>query len=478
MKRILFGTLIALVTMCSVAGAQPVDDLLLHPSKIVPPPLKFKPDRPKRLVAPNGMIVYLLEDHELPLVYLRAMVRTGSYLEADDKVGLTDLVGTVMRTGGTEKMTGDQIDEELEYVAGSVETFVGDESGGASLNILKKDFDRGLEIFADVLTHPVFDQKKIDLRKHSMMEAIRRRNDNPGDITRREWRRLVYAGHPFARISTMKSVASITRQDLVDFHQKYFFPNNVILTATGDFTEAELMAKLEKAFAGWKPREEKIPPAPEVALKFAPSLNHIQKKIPQTNIRMGHLGVTKSDPDWYALEVMDNILGSGGFVSRLMREVRSNRGLAYSVGSAVTGGRTRGVILASCQTKVASTVETMTLMTEIIKGMQEKPVTPEELKIAKDSILNSFVFQFTSSYGIATQQADLEYLGLPPDWLETYRDKIAAVDADAVMAVAKKHLHPDQMTIMVVGDSAKFDKPLTTLGEPKELPLTDWTKDQ
>lgn len=466
----------ALTLVLAFSPAQAADDLFLHPSKMVPPPLEFKPVRPKRVVAKNGMIVHLLEDHELPLVYLRAVVRCGSYLEPDDKLGLTDLVGTVMRTGGTEKMTGDKMDEELEYIAGAVETFVSDESGGATMNVLKKDFDRGLEIFADVLTRPVFDQKKIDLRKNSLMEGIRRRNDNPADITRREWRRLVYAGHPFARISTLKTVESITRQDLVDFHRKYFFPNNVILTATGDFKEDELLAKLDAAFAHWKPRDEKVPFVPDLPLKVESSLNHVQKKIPQTNIRMGHLGVPKTDPDWYALEVMDNILGSGGFVSRLMREVRSNRGLAYSVNSVLTGGRSRGVWLAVCQTKVASTVETMTLMRDIIKGMQEKPVTPEELKIAKDSILNSFVFQFTSSYGIVSQQADLEYTGLPADWLETYRDKIAAIDAEAVMAAAKKHLHPDKMTIMLVGDKDKFDKPLTTFGTPTEIPLVDWTK--
>src|SRR5262249_4955520 len=157
------------------------------------------------------------------------------------------------------------------------------------------------------------------------------------------------------------------------------------------------LEKLDRVFADWKPRDEKVPFAPDVPLKLEASLDHIQKKIPQTNIRMGHLGVTKNDPDWFALEVMDNILGGGGFVSRMMREVRSNGGLAYSVGTAVTGGRSRGVMLAACQTKSKSTVETMTLMREIIEGMREKPVSDAELKIAKDSILNSFVFQFTSS---------------------------------------------------------------------------------
>ena len=464
------------ILLC-VAPAMAQDaDLLIHPTKLVPPPLEFKPPKVKRVVAKSGMIIYLLEDHELPLVYLRAAVRTGNYLEPDDKLGLAEICGSVMRTGGTASMSGDQIDEELEYVAGAVESSIGEESGLVTVNVLKKDFDRGLAIFADVLTKPVFDQKKIDLKKMSMVETIRRRNDQPSEITRREWKRLVYAGHPFGRVSTIKTVSSVTRDDLIAFHQKYFFPNNVILTASGDFTEEELLAKLDRAFADWKPRDEKVPYAPEVPLKLDASVNHIQKAIPQTNIRMGHLGVTKSDPDWYAIEVMDQILGGGGFVSRMMREVRSSRGLAYSVGTAVTGGRTRGVFLAACQTKTKSTLETASLMEEIIRGMGEKPVTPEELKTAKDSILNSFVFQFTSSYGVATQQADLEYLGLPADWLETYRDKIAAVDEAAVQAVAKKHLHPDKMTVLVVGDKAQFDKPLSTLGEVKDLPLIDWTK--
>jgi zinc protease len=469
---------LALVAALSIpAGAQPAADLLLHPSKLKAPPLQFQPPRAKRLVAKNGMIVYLLEDHELPLVYLRMMVRTGAYLEPDDKLGLSDIAGSVMRTGGTQNMTGDQIDEELEFIAGAVESGIGEEAGSVSLNILKKDLDRGLAIFADVATRPVFDQKKIDLKKNQVIEGIRRRNDQPGEITRREWRRLVYSGHPSGRVSTMKTVKSITRDDLIAFHKKYFFPNNTILVASGDFDEADLMARLDKAFAHWEPREEKVPFSPEVPLRLEASLNHIEKKIPQTNIRMGHLGVVRADPDWHALEVMDNILGAGGFVSRMTREVRSNRGLAYSVGTAVTGGRTRGVFLASCQTKAKSTVETLTLMRQIIREMGEKPVTPEELKIAKDSILNSFVFQFTSSYGIASQQADLEYSGLPADWLETYKDKIAAVDATRVQEVARKHLHPDKMIILVVGDPPQFDKPLTTVGEVKQLPLTDWAKE-
>jgi predicted Zn-dependent peptidase len=451
-------------------------ELLVHPGRMAFPELTFRPPRSKRRVLANGMVLHVMEDHELPLVHVRATVRTGAYLEPDARLGLADICGAVMRTGGTRSMDGDALDEELEFMAGSVETWIGEESGGATLSVLRKDMDRGLALFADVLMNPAFAPDKLELKKGQVIEAIRRRNDQPGAITQREWRRKVYAGHPFGRISTIATVRSITRADLVEFHRRTFFPRNILLAASGDFEESDLVAKLERAFSGWKDRDEKIPAAPEVPLVLERSLEYIRKDVPQANIRIGHLGVTKADPDWHALEVMDAILGGNGFVSRLMREVRSNRGLAYSVGSAVTGGRSRGVILASLSTKSKSCVEALSLVISIMDSMREKPPTEEELRVAKESLINSFVFQFTSAWGTVTQAADLEYLGLPPDWLETYRDRIAAIAGADVHRVAGRHLHPGKARILVVGKPDDFDKPLSALGAARELPLPDYEK--
>ncbi|MBI4860806.1 MAG: insulinase family protein [Candidatus Riflebacteria bacterium] len=381
----------------------------------------------------------------------------------------------MMRTGGTEKMIGDQIDEELEYMAASVETYVGEEAGVATLSVLKKDLDRGLSIFSEVLMRPAFAHDKVELKKNQVIEGIRRRNDKAAWIVQREWKRLVFQGHPFGRISTVKTVTAIAREDLIRFHQQFYYPNNISLVVSGDFVEADLLKKLEGVFGAWPSRPAPALPAPQVPLAFRASVNHIEKDVPQASIRLGHLGVTKLDPDWHALEVFDNVLGSNGFSSRLMREVRSNRGLAYSVGSGVTGGRSRGVILAACQTKSKSCVEALDLIMQILRQIRTQPVSVEELKIARESLLNSFVFQFTSSYGIATAHADLEYLGLPTDWYDTYKDRIARVTADDVLRVARQHLHPDKLTILVVGKQAEFDRPLATLGKVTQLPLDDYT---
>jgi zinc protease len=450
--------------------------LLIHPSKMAFPATDFHPVKARRTVRSNGMVVYTLPDHELPLTYVRATIRTGGYLDPDDKLGLAEMCGAVMRTGGTKTQAGDAIDEELEYMAGAVESSIGEENGTVTLNVFSRDLDRGLAIFHDVLTAPAFDAAKLELKRNQMLESIRRRNDQVSSIVQREWRHLVYKGSHQGRISTAATVKAITQADLVGFHQKCYFPNNIILCICGDFDEEPMLTRIDKLFAGWEPRKVAIAPAPQIPLAFAPSLNCIEKEVPQSTIRMGHLGVTRNDPDWHALEVFDSILGGNGFASRLMRQVRSDRGLAYSVASAVTGGRGRGVVLVGAQTKSKSTVETTTLMQSIVKDLRASPVTPDELKTAKESILNSFVFQFTSSYGNVTHQADLEYLGLPADWYDTYQAKIAAVTAQDVLRVAKEHVFPDKFITLIVGKQSEFDKPLKSLGEVNVLPLVDYSK--
>jgi len=474
--QVLVFFLLATAGSTSRVWAQIASDLLAPPSTMTFPSLVFHPLKAKRIVRPDGMVLFLLEDHELPLIQMQAIIRTGSYLDPDDKLGLAEMTGAVMRTGGTEKMSGDRIDDELEFVAASVETYIGEEAGWASLSVLKKDLDRGLAIFGDVLMHPVFDSKKVELRRNQYIEQIRRRNDQPAPIAQREWKRLVYAGHPFGRISTARTIRAISRDDLVRFHGRCFFPGNIILSVSGDFEEADLVNRLNAVFGGWKKGEGTVPLPPPVPLKYSRSLNLIEKDGPQAVLRMGHLGVAKNDPDWPALDVFDSVLGGNGFSSRLMREVRSNRGLAYSVASLVSGGRSRGVILTACQTKSASCVEALSLMRDILKGFRNDKVSDEELKIAKESIANSFVFRFNSSFRIVSEQANLEYLGLPADWLEFYREGVSRVTADDVLRVARKHLQPDQLTIVVVGKHADFDKPLSSLGPVRTLPIEDFTK--
>jgi predicted Zn-dependent peptidase len=259
---------------------------------------------------------------------------------------------------------------------------------------------------------------------------------------------------------------------MVAFHKKYYYPNNVILSVAGDFNSKEIIASFNKVFAGWKKEPVEFPAIKEPVAEFQPEVLHVEKAVNQSVIRMGHIGIDKDNPDMYAIRVMDAILGSSGFNSRLMAEVRNSQGLAYNVESSFDiGRRYLGAFTAETETKAQTTTRTITLMEEIIGGMTKKPVTDQELKLAKDSIINSFIFGFTSTATVVNQKARLEYYHYPAGYLENYRDNIAKVTKEDVLRVSKKYLHPEALKLVVVGDTKRFDKPLATFGKVEEIRL-------
>ncbi|NIR63369.1 MAG: insulinase family protein, partial [Aliifodinibius sp.] len=267
----------------------------------------------------NGIKLFLLEDRELPLIELSARIRTGSIYEPADKIGLAAITGEVMRTGGTKTKTGDEIDEELERIAAEVETSIGEDAGYARMSVLKKDIDTGLNILADVLMNPEFREEKIELSKVQHRSGIARRNDNVQQIAYREFAKLIYgAESPYARHPEYETIDNITRDDLIEFHKKYYHPNNVIMGVWGDFDAKTMKKKIEEAFKDWKKVELNIPPVPEVDYEFKPTVNLIKKEdVNQTNIIMGHIGGRYDNPDYHALVLTNRILGGLPFTSRL-----------------------------------------------------------------------------------------------------------------------------------------------------------------
>ena len=238
--------IVAVLVFCVLGSCAPA--LLKHPVELSYEPLEFPFPQAEQVTLSNGIELYLLEDKELPLVNLVALVRTGSVYEPPDKAGLASLTGTVMRTGGTGSMSGNEINEKLEFIAGSVETSIDREVGSASLSVLKKDLDMGLAIFADVLIQPAFSPDKVELAKQKKVEAIRRQNDDPQGIAFREFRRMLFDNGPRGRVPTLETVASISRDDMVAFHREYFHPNNIIMGVSGDFERDEIIKKLETLF--------------------------------------------------------------------------------------------------------------------------------------------------------------------------------------------------------------------------------------
>ncbi len=471
LKPILICLTLTAVLGGAACGAQPAPDYkkLEYPQlhDIVIPQIQ-------RVTLPNGMKLLLLEDHELPLINISARIRVGSIYEPADKVGLADITGEVMRTGGTQTKTGDELDDQLEQIAASVETGIGLNAGYASVGVLKENIDVGLAVLADVLMNPEFRQDKIDLLKMQHRSAIARRNDAPGGIARREFMKLIYGPESvYARHTEYATIDRVTRNDCIAFHKKFFGPNNTMMAVWGDFDTKAMQEKIEKAFQGWAKIEVNAPPAPKVEYGWKPTVNLVTRPdLNQSNIYLGHIGGMMNDPDYFALSVMNQILG-GGFTGRLFKNVRSRQGLAYSVsGGFGSNYDYLGTFTIGCQTKSENTVHAIRAMIDEAKKIAQEEVTDEELALAKESFLNSFVFNFEDKGQIVTRVMTYEYFGYPADFLQKTKTNIEKVTKADVLRVAKAHLRPDTLQILVVGRPASFDAQLSTLGTVNEINIT------
>lgn len=422
--------------------------------------------RPEVHTLSNGLQIFLLEDHELPLVRVTGRIRTGSNYEPADKAGLADFVGQVLREGGTQSMDGDAMNDYLESRAAFVETGMGGDVGTASMNCLKEDFDDVLAVFADVLRNPAFAEDKLALAKQQAKTGIARRNDNIGGIAGREFARLIYgADSPLTQMTEYATVASITRDDLVAWHQRYYHPNNIMLGVVGDFDIIAMKSKLEAAFGDW-PKGPDANLAEIVVNEPEPGVHFIEKNdVTQAYVRLGHRGIRTDNPDYYSVQMMNEIFG-GGYAARLFSNVRSKKGLAYSVRGSIGSGFLReGIFSVALSTKSATMGASIDALREEIDAIVAAPPTGEEMARAKESILNSFVFNSTSMSQILGQQLTYAYYGYPADFLERYRSGIEKVTRKDVARVAKEYIHPDKLVTLVVGKSADFDRPVSDFGE-------------
>jgi zinc protease len=433
----------------------------------------FHPPQPKRIALPNGMVVFLQEDHELPTIDGTARIRGGERSVPANKTGLIDVYGEVWRTGGTKSQTGDQLDDYLELRAAKVETEPGVDSTTVSWSCLKEDFDDVFRVFEDVLKNPEFRAEKIEIAQKGLYDGISRRNDDPGQIAGREAAKLAYgAKNPYARVAEYATVAAIARRDLVEWHSKYVHPNNIILGVVGDFDAAKMEARLRASFAAW-PRglaanEPEIKPEPA-----RPGYYEVDKTdVNQSHIQMVALGITRKNPDYFAVSVFNEAFG-GGFASRLFGDIRTTKGLAYAVGGGVGAGWDHpGMLRLTVSTKSKTTIESIQALDEEIADLAKRPIGDEEIKLAKDNILNSFVFRFDSPEKVLQEQMAYEFYGYPLDFLEKFQKGIEGVTKEDVVRVAAKYIHREQMAVLVVGNTGEFDKPLSSLGAVNKVDIT------
>ncbi|MGA2076411.1 MAG: pitrilysin family protein [Terriglobia bacterium] len=432
----------------------------------------FHPQQPRRVEFANGMIVLLQEDHELPLVRGTAEIRGGSRSEPAGKVGLVQIYGQAWRTGGAKNRTGDQLDDYLEANAAKVETSGGADSTTVSWDCLKDNFDEVFKVFVEVLREPEFRPDKVDLAKRQINTAISRRNDEPFGIAFREAAKLVYgADSPYAREPEYATVAAVTRDDLLNWHQQYVHPNNIILGVEGDFDSSAMEAKLHGAFDSW----QRGPEAPKLQASLRgtkPGIYFVAKDdVTASTVQMVGLGTTRNNPDYYAIEVFNQFFG-GSFSSRLFSNIRSKKGLAYAVGGGIgTDYDHPGVLRLYLGTKSSTTAAAIDAFNVELDALKTNPATPEELTKAKEAILNSFVFRFDSKEKVLRERMTYEFYGYPADFLERYREGIAKVSIEDVSRVAAKYVHKDQLATLVVGKAADFDKPLSTYGPVTTLDI-------
>jgi zinc protease len=437
----------------------------LHAQKVV---------QPKRIQLANGMVIFLMEDHELPLISGTARIRGGSRDVGADKAGLAGIYGGSWRTGGTEKQTGDQLDEFLEARAARVETGVGDDSSRVGFNILKGDFDAVFPIFVDVLEHPAFRQEKIDLAKTQANTGISRRNDDAQGIAGREAFKLGYgADSSYARSSEYATIASITRDDLLAFHKRFVHPNNIILGVAGDFDSATMEKRLRAAFESWPKGPAASKTAPTDIHPAKPGVYAIHKDdITQAYLYVVGPGTTRNTPDYYALGVMNEVFG-GGFSGRLVNDIRTARGLAYNVGGGLGYDWDHPALFrVVAGTKSSTAIEALNAIRGEINDLTTKPFTAAEVDDAKQAMLNAFVFTRDEKSKLIGQRIDLEFYGYPADWYDRYVAGIEKVTPADVERVAKKYVNPSQVAILVVGNEKDFDKPLSTVGTVTPIDIT------
>lgn len=439
----------------------------------------FEVPSPERVELDNGMTIFLLEDHELPQVQATARIAGGSVYEPAEKVGLASVMGSVMRTGGTATMPSDSVNRVLENVGATVETGMGSTSGSAFMRTLREHVDTVLPVFAEVLRTPAFAEEKVALAKNQQKSVISRRNDNAQQIASREFDKVLYgADSPYARTPEYYTIDRITREDVVDFHEQYVQPGNIILSVWGDFDAEAMEEKLRAQFADWQNDEGFAPPTPperEGTREY--SVNFVQKDdVNQSTIFLGHPGeLERDDADYPAVIVMNEVL-SGGFSGRLFQNVRKDQGLAYSVFGNYSAGYDRpGRFTAGVFTKSGTTVEAAESVMREVEKMREGAPASDELELAKDSYLNSFVFNFDTKREVLSRLMTYEYYDYPSDFLQQTKNAIGAVSAEDVLRVSETYLHPEQSTVLIVGRQQDFSEDLSALtrdGSVNEIDIT------
>ncbi len=476
MKKTSTLLFIALFLLVSLGFAQ-----VQKPSDLKFPPLKYEPPDPKdfRIEFANGLRGYIQEDHSLPLFNISAIINFGRLYVPKDKLGLDSVMSQTLIKGGTKTREGSDIEDRINFIGGSLNFRAGERISTLSLSVLSEDIDEGLELFFDVLMNPEFREDPLNLARVSLIQQLRQANDQASGVLSREYERLLYGDHPLTWEPIEATYEGITSADLKAIHAQFFFPKNIILAVAGDFDQTDLKAKINKMVSGWKNKRLDIPSFSQKFPQPEPGVYFIQMRTNQGYISLGHLGLEETNPDYFAVQVMNFILGGGSFTSRITMKVRSDEGLSYNQGSRF---RYRwgfpGTFSGYVQTKSSTVGYAISLILAEFNRIRKEPVSDAEMDTAINYYLESFSNSFQSPQSTMSTFANLEMTEIPMNYYKTYRDKIKAVTKAKVQEVANKYIHPDKAVIMIVGDFEPCNKggeewpgPLSKLGKVHTINL-------
>ena len=411
---------------------------------------------PKRTELDNGVVLLTSEQRALPMISIELLIDAGARYDGGGQEGLANLAARLL-TYGTKRRSALQISDALDFIGASLSTGCSENLASVSMTILKKDLSTGLALLAEALTQSTFPQEEIERQKQSIVASLKARDEEPGDIAERRFAAALFPNSPYGRpVEGMESsVRAISQKNLREFYERYYRPNRTIMAVVGDVTAEEIDEALNQAFSSWKKGEPGGKPLVPSATG-APTSIRVNKELTQANIIMGHEGVTRGNPDYYAIQVMNNILGGGGFSSRVVDSIRNERGLAYSVYTYFNADKSHGTFQFVMQTKNDSAREAMRIAREEIERIRRDPVSDQELNDAKDYLTGSFPLRLDTNRKVANFLAQVEFFQLGLEYPDRYGDFIRKVTREDVLRVAKRYLQPEKLITVVVGNQNKI----------------------
>lgn len=471
MRRSLAGALLAALALASGPARAEEIPAKFDPEKLTIPALRPIPKvTPERWEMKNGLVVYLLENHDLPVVQGTLYTRASATWAPPEKTGLGAVTGTVMRSGGSARISGDALDDRLGAIGAAVTTQFGADFAGGGFRCLAENAAEVIGHLAEVIQRPAFPEDKLELARVAERREIAQRNDEMFSVLQRVATQAVFGkDSPWARTPEYATIEAITRDDLVAMHRMAFAPNRSILVVYGDFKTADMKKLLTAQFGGWARSDARVPETPPMPSLGTPRVVFAPKNdVTQSGLVLAHLGFKSDDPDLADMDVLEYALG-GGFNSRLFNTIRTERGLAYATGAQAGSGFFRpGVFLAFSLTRNDSVMVALDLLRRETDRVTREPLGDEEARDARDAVQNAFVFQFENPAQVVFRAANYELAGYPQDFLQTYQKRLAQVTPQSILAAAQRKVRPGNLLTIVVGKEAEFDRPLESLGQPVE----------